>query len=1756
MSHAFHSPLMDPVLDEFERFASRFEYAAPTVPIASNVTGRLIKPQDGATFGARYWRDHLRGVVRFADGVAAAGALGVGLWVELGPAPTLVGLAKRSLDGRPATEGSAPNSWLASMRPGQPAGETLAAALAGYYAAGGVVDWRGVQRSRGPLRSTRRAPLPNYPFDRQRYWYDPADTGEGSGRVAATGASSPVLGGRVASPLAAAAFEASLAPERPAWLDAHRVQGSVVTPGSVYVEQALAAAYELRDPESDLPLAVEDVAVQQPMFVGAGSPRRVHTTVGPLASGRRTVEVHSAPLDGSGAWTLHAQSAVIDAPCARPDPIDLDAVRDRALDTMGRDEFYRRIAERGLQYGPAFRVLDDIHRAAHDAVARVAPTADIITESPRYRLHPVLGDALLQGVACTAPTEADGSYNRSGYLPVRVRAARVYATIDATAPLYVYAVRRDPAPGAATDPLVEPPESFESDAYLVDANGRVVAALLGARVQRFVAAARDPSPAAWLYKLDWEELPPATPPAIPPATATGPWLVFSDPAAPSRASVGAALVERIEARGGACVVVTPGDAFKLAVHERDGGRATTRVEIDPRCAEHYQRLLAVVGANPSGALEGVAHLWSLALPNTPQGADAWGEAERRGVGSATHLLQQLARRGLASRGGVTLVTRAAQFVLGDASAGVLAAPVVGLARVAALELAELRVRSIDLADNPAGDAPSVDRQATQLLAELSAADGAEPQVALRGGLRLAPRLTKDTPTADRLREASGDSLRVPHGAPFQLRLGRGNSIAALRYAPTAAPAVGPGEVALEVHAAGLNFSDVLKALGLYPGVRDTVVPLGIEASGVVTAVGAGVSEFSRGDEVVGVVPYAFASHAVTPAYMLAAKPAGLAHAQAAALPIAYMTAHHVLVRLAGLSPGETVLVHAGAGGVGLAAIEVARRCGATVLATAGSDSKRAYLRELGVACVMDSRSLEFARQARDFTGGVGVDVVLNSLPGDAITVSLAALAPYGRFCEIGKIDIYQDRKLGLAPFQDNLSYHAIDLDRVLRQRPDYVRALWAEVLGHVASGAYAPLPITEFPLSATAQAFRYMAQRQNTGKVVVAVRESAPQATTERAAPEAWLVTGGLGALGRRLAGWLVERGAKGVVLVSRRAPDAALSNELRDLEARGARVATVAADVTDATSLAAGLAALPSDFPRITGVVHAAGVLDDGLLTDLSPERLRRVLDPKTVGAWNLHTLTQDRSGPLAGVERFVLFSSVAATLGSPGQANYAAANHALDALAHHRRSLGLAALTINWGPWAGGGMAAGATADAVRAKGISPLDPTAALALLGDLLDRPDETPAQVAVFDAQWDAMGRLMGGRRPPLLGRVLGEGGETAPASRVDAELRARVLALPPDERAAALESFVRDELARVIGVEPQKLDPTQPLAALGLDSLMALELKNNLEAKLAFLLPMATLLEGPSVQTLAAAAAAAIGDDPLGSRDGEPTPADWSPLVTIRPAKSDADGLAAVYFFPPLGGDVTCYLPLAQRIDSPRGFVALRSRGLDGDAPPHESIDGLVSDYTAAIRGRQPRGPYHLAGWSTGGVTAVAVAERLERDGNRVATLALFDPPTPDAYTAVDLTDHAGFLAEIVAFAGKFSGLALEIPADRLAALPEDERFGFALAHVKRAGFFGPDIDEAYVRRLVAVGEGLVRASGEYKPAGLRARAEFFVPSVLGALERQGVPGHDRHDEAWRALCGLDARVHHVPGDHFTMMTGEGAAAIAAVLDGVGSLGE
>ncbi|MBN1489314.1 MAG: SDR family NAD(P)-dependent oxidoreductase, partial [Phycisphaerae bacterium] len=836
--------------------------------------------------------------------------------------------------------------------------------------------------------------------------------------------------------------------------------------------------------------------------------------------------------------------------------------------------------------------------------------------------------------------------------------------------------------------------------------------------------------------------------------------------------------------------------------------------------------------------------WNLDAPSAAEATTPAIEAAlTSGCLSTVYLAQSLSRRENADLPRLWLVTRGAQSVESQTeSVAVVQAPALGIGRVVVNEYPQLRTMQVDLSPT----APDVELDA--LVAELGA-DDREDEIALRGEGRYVHRFVACT------LDTIGTAAERTAPVPCRLEISKFGVLDQLAFREMTRRAPGADEVEIQVCAAGLNFADVMKGLGLYPGLPDGPVPLGIECSGVITAVGSDVDEFSVGDEVMAIASFSFGTHVTTPAHLVARKPAHIGLEEAATVPVAFLTAYYALEYLGRLRAGERVLIHAATGGVGLAAIQIAQRAGAEIFATAGTPEKRHFLHSLGIDHVYDSRSLAFADEIMRDTGGEGVDIVLNSLAGEAIGKSLGLLRDYGRFLEIGKRDIYANSRIGLRPFRKNVSFFAIDLDRGMRERPDLFASLYREIVQCMCERTLGAIPYRLFGASRVVSAFRHMSQAKHIGKVVIGLQDPNIRAVPARhdritlRADATYLITGGLGGIGLLVAEWMIERGARHLVLVGRRGIHSAECQEAIDaMRAAGAEVVVAQADVAREADVARVIADIARTLPPLRGVVHAAMVLEDCLLFNLDAERLFKVTAPKINGAWNLHTQTLDL--PL---DFFMLFSSMSSMFGISGQANYGAANAFLDALAHERRSRGLPALTINWGSVGGVGYVARHKEIVERfdRDGVQSLPPDDALNLMERLLE---QEAVQVGVMRLDWrNWRGFTQTDAVSPRFLALVRAAATHASASAGDEGLSTRkaLLAAPPEQRMERMQEILRTQVARVLGASAEHLDINKPLTELGLDSLMGVELRNWIEGELRLSLPTVELMRGPSVVRLA-----------------------------------------------------------------------------------------------------------------------------------------------------------------------------------------------------------------------------------------------------------------------------------------------------------------
>lgn len=1406
---ASHSPQMDPLKADLLAALEGLQPQAGSVPIYSTPLGIVA---DGADYDAAYWVHNLRQPVLFSKMVQQLLVDGHNVFIEMSPHPILLPAIQQGFQ-HAGKEGMT----LPSLRRNEVEQATILSSLGALYTSGYPITWERLYPSGGCC-----VRLPLYPWQRERFWYEGAAT-QGHRRRTHLG-SHPLLGPHIHAATGSHLWEIELSTRLFPYLADHQVRETVVLPAAAYVEMALAAASEAFGPGTH---TLTNVVFKEALFLPEADVYEAQLIITATMPGTATFQFFSraANTNEPQAWLLHTSGTIrLDQTEASPAfPAPAETVRSHSQTAISGSEHYRAMADRELHYGSSFQALAQLWPLpeSNEVIGELQVPESIASESKAYRLHPALIDASFQLLIATLnPADQPGTY-----LPLELDHLEIYGQPDVANPLWGYAIRRSKG------------ETLSGDVFVIDKAGQLIMAAYGLQMLR-LAREMGAGIEDWLYELQWQTAALAEQ-NTPDSREAGTWLLFTD-----TRGIGEELASRLAELGKSPVMVYAGPSYQ--------NLGPGQYQLDPTQPDHFRRLLQEALPDQPAVYQGLIHLWSLdaelSAITTLASLDI---TQNQGCLTMLHLIQALNGIDLAAPPRLWLVTSGTQAIGTSVDTiAVSQASLWGLGGVIVNEHPELGCKRIDLSS-------SINRQELDALWAELWSDSAEDQVALRNGQRYVARLVRQTtkPSTDETMEVT--KIEALPGQAYQLEIPTPGILDKLILQRTTRHTPGPGQVEIEVRAAGLNFIDVMKAMGLYPGLDPNApLALGAECTGKVTAVGHKVDGLKVGDEVIAITPSFdktsfFRAYVTVPVELVVPKPVHLSFEEAATIPINFLTAYYALMYLGRLSKDEQVLIHSATGGVGLAAIQLARSVEATIFATAGSPEKRAYLRELGIQHVMDSRSLAFAEEVLAQTDDKGVDLVLNSLAGEAIGKGLSVLGPYGRFLEIGKRDIYQNNQLGLEPFKRNLAFFAIDLARVTKERPALIGSLFGKVMHYFEDHRLHPLPFKVFPISEASEAFRYMAQARHIGKIVISLKDQAVM-LTERVKKKiavrsngTYLITGGLGGLGLTVARWLADQEAGHLILMGRSGTSATAQAVIAELEEVGTQVTVARADVTQPETVASVLEQIKEPLPPLRGVIHAAGILDDGMLLQLDQEKFKRVTAPKLKGAWNLHTLTQD-----APLDFFILFSSVTALLGSPGQGNYVAANAFLDALAHHRRAQGLPGLSIDWGPWAEVGLAAAQSnrGDRLASRGVGLIRPDQGIVALAKLLRQ--ET-AQVGVMPFDWQRwLEYVPAVDKTPFFNELRAGKGADRPKPG-EGNIRDVMLAAEPGrQRRSLFEAHLRKHVAQVLRLAPARVPLNKPLKTLGFDSLMALELRNRLEASLGLNLSATLIFNYPTIEVL------------------------------------------------------------------------------------------------------------------------------------------------------------------------------------------------------------------------------------------------------------------------------------------------------------------
>ena len=1359
VSHAFHSPLMKPMLADFRAVAEQITYTAPQIPLVSNVTAQLATK---AIASPDYWVEHIIQPVKFADSFEFLLQQGIEIFLEIGAKPILSSIGKTIL----AQAKNHSPLLLTSLSPKQPDEQVILNSVAQLYHQGLKLDWRAFNQDYLPSGVN----LPTYPFQRQRYWWDKAKFWH---EDLASTQLHPLLG----NPMTLAGtseirFQSQVDANNPSYLSDHCLLSQTVFPATAYLEIILAAGAYIA-PNSNLQLT--QFSIHQPLILSKSTQLQVAVS----SQVKATYQVQIFSQSGKDEFILHSEADLSINQNISDSHFDIAQLKSRLQPYPASiADYYQTLKEQGLNYGASFQGIKQIWQGKNEALGYIQLPDDLIEQATNYQLHPALLDACLQLIGTIV--SASGIY-----LPVGIESLNLIK------------------PGISrvwTHVTVKPADNKQindqrqADLALFDDSGTLVAEITNLSLQYLSLQSLKKlihAPAIaieqieqHLYEIAWSSQDLASQ-NVKASDERDIWLVFA-----SKSD----LASKLASKSAGIVILC----------DRSQAEFNGKYRLNPNQIEDFNQLWQTLNCNSTH---------NLRIVYLSDGETTF--ASTQDCAAIFHLMQSItdAKLNLTQ---LTVCTEQAQYQPVKSLSGA----VWGLVKTIKQEYPNIRCKLIDFDHLNLNNLP-------QLWSELRSTDD-ETQVAYHDRHRYVARLSPKNKVLNH---------------PFRLQLTDYGTLDNLTLSPAQRRSPQPGEIEIAVSASGVNFRDVLNALGvLKPHLQamgfdnPTEVPFGGECAGVVVAVGQEVTNFKVGDEVIAAQAVgSLSSHVTVNAKFAIAKPERLNYTEAATIPTTFLTAYYGLYYLAGIKPGDKILIHAAAGGVGQAAVQLAQQIGAEVYATA-SESKWDFLKASGVKYVMNSRNLDFAEQIMQLTGGKGVDLILNSLNGEFIPKNLEILADQGRFVEIGKVGIWDGDRV--AEKRDDISYYPFDLLEVSHRDPDLIARLFAQLRQQFIEGKLQPLPHKVFPITQADAAFRYMAQAKHIGKVVI----SLPANNQIVKAKGSYLITGGFGALGLQVANWLVSQGAKNLILLGRNKPSQLAKQEIEKFKQQDVVVNIIQVDISDYQALEQIFASGNLTYPsQIRGVIHAAGILDDGLLASLSWSRFQQVLQPKVAGAWNLHRVTKNLS-----LDWFVCFSSVVSVFGAAGQSNYAAANAFMDNLMSYRQSLGLPGLSINWSIWDEVGMASRLTPEQqqrLSQQGLTAIAPQQGLKVLKQLLQ---QQATGAIVFPVDWERF--LAQQPNNPFFERLQPQV-ETKLA--VTSSFIQQLTETPVNQQHHLLQSHIQAQIAKVLGFsDPEDIDPQEKFADLGMDSLMAVEFKNNLESSFGKAISLTAAFDYPNVELL------------------------------------------------------------------------------------------------------------------------------------------------------------------------------------------------------------------------------------------------------------------------------------------------------------------
>tara|TARA_R110002096_G_scaffold189337_1_gene369903 strand:- start:20980 stop:27615 length:6636 start_codon:yes stop_codon:yes gene_type:complete len=1440
---AYHSALMDGHAQSLFTALEGLTSSACDIPFVSTVTGEQVA--DSHAFNAAYWRDNMRKPVRFREAIKSALDEGCDVLVEIGPQPVLATYIAEIADA--AKTGVVA---LASMRKADSEGLCWSDSLSKLYSLGCNIDWQALYPHGAPVS------LPPFQFRKERLWFETP-----AARPMQHDASQyvhPLLGIRKSLGSTRTMFESLVGTDQHSYLFDHRIAGYCIFPAAAMIEMMLAAAEQVGCVDSEW-AELSDFSISAPVVLTEEQPVEMQLLV----------EQNGESLQ----LTLYSQAAgapvFSEVATATWRPVEADRMQqltecfDRSLAACDRAvnerDFYASGTANGIEFGPAFQSLAELRQGSAAAAASLKVAVE---NDPRFLLHPVHWDACLQTVdlalrdgaefsALMLPTAIDTVVCKRGGLTIHTASSR----ID----------RRES--------LGESAALVESAVFGLDKRGECLLAIQGAQFMeataesmvRLAVVQGGRADEIEHFELAWTSLP--------------------------------SLEQERDTVASNLFVCTNSDTLLESIahsHKESGahaavfGMCTDDVEdidckiIKPASRDSVRQALTEINLQRQNA----------SLPRTTDIVFDWRDEAQTELGSAAdlsgdglltllYLLQSLLAQPEIEIGRVVVVTGSANALAAGMDTNASQAAIWGLGIAAQVEHPELHCALLDLGAGIDGRA-----DANAIASVLRRRDSNVDRLAYRDGQYHLPQIVTHERAATIDKSADGDE--------FQIRAPDDGVLDSIEFAALSERAPGAGEVSIRTAALGVNFRDLLNCLGEVEGPAGR--QLGAEVAGTVVATGAGVSDFVVGDRVMAFCLGGMASTVNVPASRVTRAPCNVSLPESAGLPVVFLTAIYALRHLAAIDANSRVLIHSAAGGVGLAAIQIASNAGAQIFATAGSRQKRRALRRMGIEHVFDSRSAGFRDEILRASDGKGVDVVLNSLSGELINASLDCMAEQGTFLELGKRDNWTQDTVN--KYRRGVRYVRFDIGEVADENPELINQLLDDIATGVEANTIRPISTTIFPARKLPSAFRLMSQGLHSGKIVLTTGSTLANVHGAEVSGRAVLISGGLGALGLDVAEAMVAAGWKQIVLMGRSMPGGPVMDRVEKMRAAGAEVSIVNGDVANRSELGDIVDTFETEERTIRAVVHCAGELNDAAFMRHTKESFAATLRAKVAGSWNIHDVFSHRQ-----MDFVIFFSSVASVLGWPGQANYAAANAYMDALAHYRRARGLPALSINWGAWQSGGMIGAtkaASGDVFTRFGIRAMDNHSAV---DAMMARTESGAAQAILASIDWRQFRQRFNDQDiPHFYSSVIDAADVSRATAQADAGPRLDMRSAVSGKQGPALLRAVSqhiDAMARtVLGIgNTHELDHDTSLNEQGLDSLLAVEMRNRLSKAIDMPLPASIMFDYPTVVQLSAHLVSLLKEtantiSPDSRQQSGPRPGRDDAVVELRDsieALSDAD---------------------------------------------------------------------------------------------------------------------------------------------------------------------------------------------------------------------------------------------------------------------------